>query len=440
MTAGLPAAPRAVVTQVGTPVNDGGWPADLGRRQLRALVVPGLPCRVVTSRIPECDGDPLTWLLQVARHLPPTDLDAAVVEAMRGVGARSGRVYLADHDHRLLHPLGDAAGDEEALDVVGSAGGRAFTREDTVVAGPGGVAHVWLPMIDGTARIGVVRADVDAGEPSDHVVAELERIVSLAAELFVSKGHYTDAYEVVRRRREMTLEAELQRAILPPVACVTPTVSVSGTVIPAYEVAGDAFDYAVNGDAVDLVIIDSVGHELVSSLISHLVQGSLRNSRRNGVDLPGAYRAADRALTSVFPDVRFATAAFGRLDLHSGSFRWVCAGHPPPLLVRGTTVVGEVAARPALPIGLARADPVINEVDLEPGDALLMYTDGVTEGGARGGEKFGLDRLVDLLGRVLLTGLPPAEVVRRLTGEVLDHNVHRLTDDATFLLVQYHGG
>ena len=394
----------------------------------------------MTSRIPECDGDPLTWLLQVARHLPPIDLDAAVVEAMRGVGARSGRVYLADHDYLLLHPLGDAAEDDEALDVVASAGGRAFTREDTLVVGPDGLTHVWLPMIDGTARIGVVRADVDAGEPSDHLVGELERIVSLAAELFVSKGHYTDAYEMVRRRREMTLEAELQRAILPPVACVTPKVSVSGTVIPAYEVAGDCFDYAINGDAVDLVIIDSVGHELVSSLISHLVQGSLRNSRRNGVDLPGAYRAADLALTTVFPDVRFATAAFGRLDLPSGSFRWVCAGHPPPLLVRGTTVVGEVAARPVLPIGLGRGEPSVNEVDLEPGDALLLYTDGVTEGGAPGGERFGLDRLVDLLGRVLLTGLPPAEVVRRLTTEVLDHNVHRLTDDATFLLVQYHGG
>jgi serine phosphatase RsbU (regulator of sigma subunit) len=394
---------------------------------------------VAASRVPRCEGDPLTWLLHVARHLPPTDLHASVVEAMRGAGARSGRVFLADHDHRLLHALDDAARQDESLEVVASAGGRAFALERTLVAESDGHTHVWLPMIDGTARIGVVRADVEGGAPGEGVVHELERVVSLAAELFVSKGHYTDAFEVVRRRKPMALEAELQRAILPPVALVTPTVSISGTVVPAYEVAGDSFDYALNGDAVDLVVIDSVGHELISSLISHLVQGSLRNSRRNGVDLAGAYQAADAALKAVFPDLRFATAAFGRLDLVSGYFRWMCAGHPPPLLVRGTTVVGEVSARPALPIGLGNGQPVMNEVHLEPGDALLLYSDGVTEGGVRSGERFGLDRLVDLLGRVLLTGLPPAEVVRRLTTAVLEHSVHVLTDDATFLLVQYHG-
>jgi serine phosphatase RsbU (regulator of sigma subunit) len=53
-----------------------------------------------------------------------------------------------------------------------------------------------------------------------------------------------------------------------------------------YEVAGDSFDYALNTDVLHVAIVDSVGHDIESSVISHLVNGSLRNSRRNGRDLP----------------------------------------------------------------------------------------------------------------------------------------------------------
>jgi serine phosphatase RsbU (regulator of sigma subunit) len=206
--------------------------------------------------------------------------------------------------------------------------------------------------------------------------------------------------------------------------------------LPAYEVAGDSFDYALNARSLHLAVIDSVGHEVESSLVSHLVQGCLRNSRRAGVDLPGAYAMADAAVARVFPDMRFATAAFGHLDLDSGRFAWVSAGHPPPLLLRSGKVIGEVPTVPVVPIGLGGKDPVVNHVDLEPGDSLVLYTDGVTEGGARGGERFGLDRLADLLARVMVEGLPPAERVRRLVNAVLEHSAHELRDDTTVVLVQ----
>ena len=175
-------------------------------------------------------------------------------------------------------------------------------------------------------------------------------------------------------------------------------------------------------------------------MISHLVQGSLRNSRRNGLDIVDAYQVADEALACLYPDQRFATAVFGRLEPDSGRFRWIAAGHPPPLLVRSGRVVGEAPAVPALPIGLRGGTPPVNEVVLEPGDALLLYTDGVTEGGARGGERFGLDRLVDMLGRTLLSGMPPAELLRRLVIAVLEHAAHELHDDMTVVLVQRRTG
>src|SRR5690606_24884902 len=140
--------------------------------------------------------------------------------------------------------------------------------------------------LNGTARLGVVSVDFVDGAIGDAAI--LERIAALASELVMSKARYTDAIELARRHRPMTLEAELQRGTLPPVALVTPEVSIAALLMPAYEVAGDSFDHALNEHDVDLAVIDSVGHELASSLISHLVSGSLRNSRRNGLDLAEA--------------------------------------------------------------------------------------------------------------------------------------------------------
>jgi len=107
--------------------------------------------------------------------------------------------------------------------------------------------------------------------------------------------------------------------------------------------------------------------------------------------------------------------------------------------VRDGKVIGEPATVPVVPIGLGGVDPPVNEVVLEPGDRLLLYTDGATEGGVPGGEHFGLDRLADLLGRTLLAGLPPAETLRRLVQSVLDHSAYDLRDDTTMVLVEYRG-
>jgi hypothetical protein len=264
-------------------------------------------------------SDPLAWLLQISHDLPPPELAGAVSEAMAEMGASASCVYLADYDQHALHPFGPHAADRERLDLNGTTAGRAYVLETTLLVDTDDGALIWLPLIDGTARIGVVVIEMP-DPPDDSVVSGLERLASLAAELFVSKGHYTDAFEVVRRREPMALQAELQRSMLPPVALVTPRVAVAGMLLPAYEVAGDSFDYTLNADHLNVAVIDSVGHDLHSSLISHVVQGSLRNSRRNGIDLVGAYAEADEALIRVFADLRFATSAFGHLELATGRF------------------------------------------------------------------------------------------------------------------------
>lgn len=381
-------------------------------------------------------GDVLAWLLERAHELPPPAIGNLVAEALARVGVSSSCLFLADHDQRWLHPFGPDRAEHESQPVDGTIAGRCFALESTVTVPAADGTRVWMPLIDGTARLGVLVVEVDAGAAHQAVVA-VQRVASLAAELLISKSRYTDAVEQARRRKPMTLVAEMQRSSLPPNALITREVAVAGILLPAYEVAGDSFDYALNDDRLDVSMIDSVGHDLTSATVSHLVSSALRNSRRNGLDLDDAYRAADEAIRHVFTGIQFATAAFGHLELRTGRFRWVAAGHPPPLLVRSGRVVGEAPTKPIVPLGLSARTIVVNEVALEAGDALLLYTDGVTEGGARGSERFGLDRLVDLLGRELLAGLPLAELVRRLASAVLKHTAYELHDDTALLLVEY---
>jgi hypothetical protein len=104
---------------------------------------------------------------------------------------------------------------------------------------------------------------------------------------------------------------------------------------------------------------------------------------------------------------------------------------------RYTDVV--LRARRAQPMGLGGAVKAVTTDSLQRGDRVLFYTDGVVESLSPEGEAFGVERLADLLVRTAADGISQAETVRRLAAAVLAYNRQPLRDDATFLLVEYHG-
>jgi serine phosphatase RsbU (regulator of sigma subunit) len=117
--------------------------------------------------------------------------------------------------------------------------------------------------------------------------------------------------------------------------------------------------------------------------------------------------------------------------------RYLNAGHPPPVLLRGGKAVGVLDRGRRMPLGLEDPAIEIAELSLEPGDRLLFYTDGFTEARDEHGEEFGLDRLVDFAERHAAAGLPVPETLRRLSRDVLNHQHGALHDDATLLLVSW---
>jgi serine phosphatase RsbU (regulator of sigma subunit) len=260
-----------------------------------------------------------------------------------------------------------------------------------------------------------------------------------SAKLLVAKDQYTDTYSMVRRRQAMSLAAEMQWQLLPPLTLVTPRVVIAGLLEPAYEVAGDAFDYALNGDTAHLAVIDPVGHDLTASVLAAVTLGSYRHSRRAGLDLAATHAAIEQALAGQFGGERFVTGQLAQLDCVTGRLQWVNAGHPLPLLVRRARVVGTLACHPVPPLGLGFGEAEIATAALEPADRVLFYTDGVVEGRNLAGEPFGEARLADLLARETLAGQPAAETMRRLAHAILAHQGTKPRDDATMVFLEWPG-
>jgi serine phosphatase RsbU (regulator of sigma subunit) len=385
-------------------------------------------------------GDPglevLGRLLEASHDLAPDALVAAVTRAGQALDADDVAIYLADYEQTLLVPLPDGT-DRAPLEINTTLAGRAFAAIAVQEAEAGSGQRLWLPLLDGAERLGVLGLTIPAADPVVRV--RCGWLATLVAELLLSRGQYTDTYSQTRRRQPMGLAAEMQWQLLPPLTFVTPRVVIAGLLEPAYEVAGDAFDYALNGDTAHLAVIDPVGHDLTASVLAAVTVGCYRHSRRAGLDLQATHAAMDQAIAGQFGGERFVTGQLAQLDCVTGLLQWVNAGHPLPLLLRGAKVVDTLACHPVPPLGVGPGQPEIATAALEPGDRVLFYTDGVTEGRNLAGEPFGEARLADLLVRATLAGQPAAETMRRLAHAILAHQGRTPRDDATMVFLEWPG-
>jgi hypothetical protein len=351
-------------------------------------------------------------------------------------------VYIADLQQRLLVEL--QAADASASDVIeidGTLPGRAFSLLTVYEACAVDATTMWVPLMDGTDRLGVLR--VVAPAIDERVRRDCATVASLVAQIVTTRSLYGDLIERVRRRAAMDVPAELIRAQLPPLTFATRRLVISGILEPCYDVGGDAFDYAVNGDVAHLALFDAVGHGgkggIRAAVLASIALAAYRNARRGAFDLTDTYRHVDTVVREhdLFGLI---TGIFAELDQVSGLLRVISAGHPAGLVIRDGAVARELPSPTALPLtmGDLRPPDVVEEA-LQPGDHLLLYTDGITEARTKAGEFFGVERLTAFIARAVADGLPAAETARRLIHAILKYQDNVLQDDATILLVQWRG-
>jgi serine phosphatase RsbU (regulator of sigma subunit) len=378
-------------------------------------------------------GRSLRALLDSRRRSSPSDICGVVDTARLLLGAQTAQVHIADYALNCLRVLTPAGPLGDPYELEGTMAGRAFATSESVATD----TTWWVPLVDGCERIGVLELgflDVPAQLPDIH-----DDVAAVLVLLITSMRRYTDVWLRTRRALPMSAAAEAQWDLLPPLASASIEVEVSGILEPAYEIGGDSFDYAINPGRLDLTIIDAVGHGMPSVLMSTAVINSLRNSRRQRSSLVDAYRQADDVIARHFGNSNYVTGQLLSLDLSTGVLSWVNAGHLLPLLMRNGTFAGELHCAPSMPMGLGGPVVEIAHETLQRGDRVLFHTDGISESLSPSGGRFGLDRLADFLVRATLDGLPGAETVRRLSAAVGAHVGTGLNDDATMVLVEYHG-
>lgn len=384
-------------------------------------------------------------LLQESHVVAAHQLPELVTQHAAAFGAADAVMYLADLQQVVLVPFTGSptieAGDAEALPVDSTVAGRCFQRLDVVDQAVGQGTRLWLPLIDGTERLGVLAVTL-AGLPplpGSTGFVRLTRFASLVAELVVTKSLYGDAIVNTRRVEPMSLAAEIQWGLLPPLTFACEELVVAGALEPAYDVAGDSFDYAVDEGVARFAVFDGMGHGLGSAQLAVLAVSAYRHARRGGRSLTATAELVDSALVEQFRGESFTTAVLAELDTDTGMLSWISAGHPEPLLMRDGHLVRSLHVEPALPFGMDLADVRyhVGSEQLQPGDRVLLFTDGVTEGPSPTGDRFGEERLVDLLSRNLAGDLPTPETMRRVVRSLLQHQEGRLDDDATLLLVEW---
>ena len=357
------------------------------------------------------------------------------------MGVRQTVLYLADYEQATLLPLtGAGVPQRQELPIEGTMAGRAFRRVEVVRStATAGTHRLWMPLLDGVERLGVVELELPAA-PSPELEGDLRAFATLVAELIVVRDAYSDVFSRLRRRKTLTLAAEMQWELLPPLSFGTRRLVITGGLEPAYDIGGDSFDYAVNGSTADLLVLDAVGHGLPATVLAGVAVGAYRHARRNMLDLPDIAAAVDEAIAGQFGASQFATGVLARLDIDTGRLRWINAGHPVPLIVRGSSLVQPPRCPPSRPLGLQQTKPPCCETRLEPGDRLVLYTDGITEARSPGGEFFGEQRLADFIAAAVAAGEPAPETVRQLMRHVLAHQADQLQDDASIVVLEWRTG
>ncbi|MFF4116093.1 PP2C family protein-serine/threonine phosphatase [Streptomyces sp. NPDC001714] len=383
----------------------------------------------------------MALFLERSHTVSPLQVAQLVDEVAQRLGMVSAVVYLADVQEDQLVPL-PGPDDQEgtALSVEGTVAGWAYrtmslrlSRRQPLV--------VWLPLVDGIARIGVLRVTADELTPA--LLDGARQLAAVAALTVVSKSGFSDLFSRISRQRPMTTAAEMVWAFLPPRTLGTDRVTSSAALEPAYEVGGDAFDHGLDDGRLHLTVVDAMGHDLAAGLASAVALAGCRSTRRAGGTLSDIADRIDADLHRWRPG-GLLTGVFAHLDLDTGRLAWINAGHPPPLLIRARHVVpGALEAHGELPLGLGpgyQPSRTVRQAQLAPGDRVLIHTDGVTEARSADGRPFGEDQLVDFVTRALAAGEPAPEALRRLIHAILDHHHGRLQDDATIVLAEWHPG
>jgi phosphoserine phosphatase RsbU/P len=205
-----------------------------------------------------------------------------------------------------------------------------------------------------------------------------------------------ERFERERMRIEQEEGRRIQESMLPKQNPVVPGYAIEGRSIPSGAVGGDFFDYIPMSDGrLALVLADVSGKGLPAALLMATTRGVLRSLARQSANASDILSQLNTMLIEDFPAEKFVTMVVAVLNPATGTVRVANAGHPFPLLVSNGVACFH-ASECGLPLGIMESAYCETEIALQPEDALVLYSDGISERTNLAGDEYGLERLCEI--------------------------------------------
>lgn len=342
-------------------------------------------------------------------------------EALTALGAAfpDSELYAVDHAFTALVPVGEKDGKAISLqDSLYEAVATVQPFEDSEAR--------WTPLPDGRFPLFVLRQ----GRTTKPIEPWLGAVlgVMLGRQLDV-----TESLESPRRRMDMTVAAHLQWSQVRSRAERFGGYEVAGTLEPAYEVAGDMFDFALSpAGLLTIFSLDAMGHGQTATLSAALALAAIRNARLGGADLAEQIAAADAALVNEWGGDRFTTIV--GVEVHDDSLVVVNAGHEPMRMITDDGIAAlALQADPPAGVGSGTRYRLQELPSMQPGDTLVMVSDGVSDARDNEGTVYGPDRILESLQGH--RDMDPLVLVHRFVQDLLTHSPDH-GDDVTAVAVR----
>jgi len=396
----------------------------------------------------------------------PADLHRLIVEgATRVLDAQGGALYLTDRSGVKLAPLFISKGCPPLVDVpphilqqaaASPSALESFLRLHTIGSGEGLLGRVWqsagalclnefseapelvklrdssfgasslmiAPLLYAKQNMGVLAvANSRMGAPfsqNDFVV--FKSIAEQSAFALYNAIIYSEANEKKRLDHDLEIARDIQRILLPAESPNVSGFEINGINIPARQVSGDYFDYIkVDEERLGVAIADVSGKGVPASLIMAICRSVLRSQ---AIGNPSPAEVLQKVNRQLYPDIKedmFISMAYLVLDHARSAVTLARAGHDAPLLYTPKTETVSPLKTPGMVVGIDSGDVFDRltkdvAVPLEPGDCILLYTDGITEALDNEGNEFGLERMTEAFRTTAKQG--PQAIVSRLIDDL----------------------
>ena len=249
--------------------------------------------------------------------------------------------------------------------------------------------------------------------------------------------------ELIAIQQELNVATEIQMSMLPrvfPSVEERRGVDIFATMLPAKEVGGDLYDvFSVGAHRIAFVIGDVSGKGVPAALLMGISRTLLRSAGREGHSAHECLTVVNRIISEEILPNMFVTVFYGIFDAETGELQYCSGGHNPPYLLSRDGSVTALNGGGGLPVGvLSDATYTSAHAQLSPGDAVVLYTDGVTEAQDREEQEFGEKRLEDLLSRM---HAQPAKTMVNQTVEAVQAFAKDVPqrDDITCLVLRFVG-